>query len=163
MRYTIDENTTLAGNLPINLETTIVLINMKDDTLIPLTDNLCIESKNIPGVYLWNTSNIDLIARNNILYENILYEMRSGDKYFRGKFVYGGYTELNKNIDNNVKNNNTLSVLNQTELKEILNDSETGLPKVINDINITSTTINSNINQVKMSVNQKSTTFVSSN
>ena len=68
----------------------------------------------------------------NVLY--MMYNVSDPTKTFKGKFVIGG--ELNNlstitNLDTSIKNNNQLLTINQTELKTILNDVDSGLPKLV--------------------------------
>lgn len=100
MRYKSTENTVLAGQLPPSTSVTIKIINMETDELIELNDSVCVESIHIPGVYLFNTSNITTQLD---IYTNCLYEMSGLDnkgalKKFYGKIVIGG---LFNNIEYN--------------------------------------------------------------
>jgi len=92
MRYSIEETTTLVGLFDTGLSVTIKVIDLNTDTLIDLTTNVCTESSNIPGVYLFSTSNINLNVDTGIV--NLLYEMidENGKKYY-GKFSMGGYID----------------------------------------------------------------------
>ena len=138
MRYVKTENTILAGELSPSSTAKIKLINMQSDELLTINSNVCTESTHIPGTYLWNTSNIDsslfsnLTTPMNVLY--MMYNVSDPTKTFKGKFVIGG--ELNNlstitNLDTSIKNNNQLLTINQTELKTILSDADSGLPKLV--------------------------------
>jgi len=97
MRYSSNENTTLVGQLTPNRVVTIKIINILTDTVIPLTNNVCVESNHIPGLYLWNTSNLSIDAITG--YTNLIYEMRQGTEVYYGKFIYGGYVDKDGNVD----------------------------------------------------------------
>ena len=140
MRYVKTENTILAGNLLSSSVVKIKLINMTTDELLAINSNTCNESTHIPGTYLWNTNNISSTVFENLTTPiNVLYMMYIESditKNFKGKFVVGG--EFNNlttitNIDNQVKTNAQISSINQTELKTILNDTTTGLPKLLSN------------------------------
>ena len=152
MRYVKTENTILAGELAPGTTVKIKLINMLTDELLPINLDMCVESQHIPGTYLWPINNIDQSVFDNLIQPmSVLYAMyvpgasATGQKIvFKGKIVIGG--ELNNlstitTIDSNVKNNNQLSLLNQTELKTILNSSDTGLPKIISQNTSTLTSV----------------------
>jgi len=63
---------------------------MATDTLETITNNVCTESSNISGTFLWSMDNITSTG-----YKNFLYEMTNGEKSFYGKFVYGGFVDSN--------------------------------------------------------------------
>jgi len=88
MRYTKDENTILAGNLPTGGDVTIKIINMDTDDLLTLDTDACTESDNIPGLFKFDTVNITDDRTDMI---SCLYEMSDGTKTFRGKFILSGY------------------------------------------------------------------------
>lgn len=97
MRYASNEKTVLVGQLEPGKDVTIKIVNLAVDQEVTLTNNSCIESKHIPGMYLWNTSAIT--AGSITGYANLLYEMHQGDEVYYGKFVYGGYVDENGNVD----------------------------------------------------------------
>lgn len=183
MRYVKTENTILAGELSPSSTVKIKLINMQSDELLIINSNICTESTHIPGTYLWNTSNIDsslfsnLTTPMNVLY--MMYNVSDPTKTFKGKFVIGG--ELNNlstitNLDISIKNNNQLLTINQTELKTILNSSDTGLPKIISQNTSTLSSITNigtkvdnnytltsqQLNVIKSLVSRKRITFATS-
>ena len=142
MRYVKTENTVLAGELEPSTTVKIKLIDMLNDSLLNINSDICTESQHIPGTYLWPISNINQSVFDNLTQPmSVLYAMYvpgvSDPKLktiFKGKIVIGG--ELNNlstinTIDTNVKTNNQLATINQTELKTILNNTDTGLPKII--------------------------------
>ena len=55
----------LIGRLEPNSNVTIKIIDIKEDVVLELNNNLCYESKNLPGLYLFNTKNIDIISLND--------------------------------------------------------------------------------------------------
>lgn len=183
MRYVKTENTILAGELSPSSTVKIKLINMQSDELLIINSNICTESTHIPGTYLWNTSNIDsslfsnLTTPMNVLY--MMYNVSDPTKTFKGKFVIGG--ELNNlstitNLDTSIKNNNQLLTINQTELKTILSDADTGLPKIISQNTSTLSSITNigtkvdnnytltsqQLNVIKSLVSRKRITFATS-
>lgn len=101
MRYSNDERAILVGQFEPNDTVTIKLLDLGENTEIPTTDNICIESDVMPGIFLWDTSKVGVNQLDN--FHNVLYEMKSNDgsKYY-GKFVYGGYMdkELTVLLDN---------------------------------------------------------------
>jgi len=99
MRYALGENSVLVGQFDTGNTVTIKLLVLDNDLLLTLNSNSCLESTKIPGIFMWNTSNIS--TTNNLSgYTNVLYEMVSntGKKYY-GKIVYAGYVENNQPID----------------------------------------------------------------
>ena len=93
MRYNNLENTVLAGKFITGKTIKIKIIDMETDGVVTLQTEDCTESTNIPGIYLWNTTNL---PEGNGL-KNLLYEMYDSDDStvtFNGKFVYGGIQEL---------------------------------------------------------------------
>jgi len=97
MRYGITENSVLVGQLPTGGTVTIKLIDLATDNLITLTSNACVESLNIPGLYMWNTNSLAVDAI--IGYSNVLYEMTDGIEKYYGKIVIGGYVDSNGTVD----------------------------------------------------------------
>jgi len=138
MRYVKSETTVLAGEFKTGLQIRIKLVNMITDELLNVNTNICNESTHLPGTYFWNISNIDqnfisnITTPTSIMY--MMFNLNNTLETFKGKFVLGG--DMDKlltisSIDNQVKTNNQIQSINQTELKTILNDQETGLPKLI--------------------------------
>lgn len=191
MRYVKTENTILAGELESGTTVKIKLINMLTDELLPINSDICVESQHIPGTYLWPINNIDQSVFDNLVQPmSVLYSMyvtganapapAKGQKtVFKGKIVIGG--ELNNlstitTIDTNVKNNNQLATINQTELKTILNSADTGLPKIISQNTSTLSSITNigtkvdnnytltsqQLNVIKSLVSRKRITFATS-
>ena len=88
MRYASTENTVLAGIFDPGSTVNIKVINMENDSLVDITSNVCTESSNMPGIFLWSTSNINEVFSTNT---NLLYQMYDTiGKTFVGKFVYSG-------------------------------------------------------------------------
>ena len=107
MRYGKDEQVILVGKFKPGSTVTIKLIELSNDNLVEVTNNICVESDHLPGVYLWSTS--DISDDSLVGYSNILYLMSDDTgKEFIGKFVYGGY------IDDGVK----------VDLSEVLKDTK---------------------------------------
>lgn len=55
----------LIGRLEPDSKVTIKIIDVKEDVILELNSNVCYESKNLPGVYLFNTKEIDIISLND--------------------------------------------------------------------------------------------------
>lgn len=55
----------LIGRLEPDSNVTIKIIDIKEDVVLELNSNECCESKNLPGVYLFNTKEIDIISLND--------------------------------------------------------------------------------------------------
>jgi hypothetical protein len=55
----------LIGRLEPDSNVTIKIIDIKEDVILELNSNECYESKNLPGVYLFNTKEIDIISLND--------------------------------------------------------------------------------------------------
>lgn len=97
MRYANDEQTVLVGMFNTNSNVKIKIVNLLNDSLVNISDNICVESRHIDGAFLWTTNNIADSALSNGYY-NLLYEMYDEeDNKFHGKFIYGGY--VNKPVD----------------------------------------------------------------
>ena len=79
--------TTLLGKLPKDKEVRIKLIYLKDDTLIDLEDDVCIQSKNKKGMYLFNTNKIENFFNGKIEDIEIAYIMYLKDD---PNIEYGG-------------------------------------------------------------------------
>jgi hypothetical protein len=94
MRYSLNENTDLPCNLePGSNNVTIKIIQLRNDIsdnfrVVTLKTNVCEECSEMPGLYLWNTSNIDeeLIGYNGYIYQMTNNETGSID---RGKVILG--------------------------------------------------------------------------
>ena len=90
MRYKLSEDISLAGKLPAGATVSVKIIDLATDSIVALTSNSATESLNIPGLYLWNTSNISSAVSG---YKSCYYEFTDGANVVSGKFVYGGYME----------------------------------------------------------------------
>lgn len=98
MRYKLNEDIILAGNLPPGSSVGIQLLNMETDTIINTSTAICSESAVVPGLYTWSTSNI---TDSLVGYVNVYYEIAGGSQKVSGKFIYGGYIEDDSDkIDN---------------------------------------------------------------
>lgn len=107
MRYAKEEQAILVGKFKPGSIVTIKLIELSNDNLVEVTNNICVESEHLPGIFLWSTS--DIADDSLVGYSNLLYLMSDETgKEFIGKFVYGGYT------DNGIK----------VDLTEVLNDTK---------------------------------------
>jgi len=97
MRYSENEQAILVGQFAPGLSVSIKILDLSNDAEIPVTSITCRESRVMPGIYLWSTSRID--EREYDGYKNLLYEMTSseGKKYY-GKFVYGGYVDIEASV-----------------------------------------------------------------
>lgn len=94
MRYFKTEDTVLVGYLVPNSNVTITIIDLDNDKVIPLTDNNCVESEHIEGLYAFSTSNIDKDKLEDRIY-NLFYIMEDdvGNKTY-GKFTLGTKEEV---------------------------------------------------------------------
>lgn len=86
MRYKNDEQTTLGGYLDRDKVVTIKVLD-NTGTAVDLVSNICNESQDAPGLYLWDTSNMTTEAG------SYFYIMSDGINSMPGKFVYGGYLD----------------------------------------------------------------------
>jgi len=91
MRYSLTEKPILAGHLDTTNPVTIKIVEMKTDTLLTLNTDVCNASVNIPGVFLFDTTNI---IQQFDVYTNLMYEMTDGSIKFYGKFVMSGYIDV---------------------------------------------------------------------
>ena len=99
MRYSTTEDTVLVAILRSGLTATIKIIDLINDNVISISSNACTESEHIPGIFRWNTNNIDDPALTDGFY-NLFYEITSSDsKKFYGKFLYGGYVDKDVVVD----------------------------------------------------------------
>lgn len=85
MRYTNEEVTGLVGKLGIDEIVTIKVVHIPSDTLVEVASDICIESDHIPGMYMWDTSNMGVPVSGAYMYE-----MTDGTKVSPGKFTIGG-------------------------------------------------------------------------
>jgi len=93
MRYASSENTTLLGKFSPGKRVTITILDLQTDKQVNLSSDICFESNILPGLYLWNTSNINDLALMG--YHDMYYRMMDQDgNTFDGKFVLGGYVDL---------------------------------------------------------------------
>lgn len=139
MRYSSNENTTLAGKFPPGSSVTIKIVNIDTDSLLTLTNNICQESIHIPGLFLFNTSKINA---NLSTYTNCAYEMTDGTNIFYGKFVYAGYvdqiakqTEVDLLIQNLEQAITNLINNHDGDVKAAINELETGLIQILTNLN----------------------------
>ena len=92
MRYSDKENAILVGQFNPGSTVTIRILDIAHDSIIPLRTDRCYESTKIPGIFLWDTLNMDLDRVDE--YNNLLYEMKDqNDNVYYGKFVIGGYVD----------------------------------------------------------------------
>jgi hypothetical protein len=98
MRYSIEEKTVLAGQFDGGVSVSIVIVNIDTDTPLSLVTNVCLESDHIPGLFLFDTTNISTVLTQ---YTSCAYYMTDGSKNFYGKFSLGGYIDENVKVDNN--------------------------------------------------------------
>lgn len=92
MRYSEKEHAVLVGQFNPKETVKIRILDLEHDLEIPLMNNICNESKTIPGIYLWDTKYIDSSKINT--YTNLLYEMSdSNNNVYYGKFIFGGYVD----------------------------------------------------------------------
>ncbi|RLI99872.1 MAG: hypothetical protein DRP08_06865 [Candidatus Aenigmatarchaeota archaeon] len=114
MRYTEIETTVLAGKLTPASTATIELVDMKNNVVIELLDNTCVESP-LDGMYLWDTTNVELADDTHVLY----CMTDSAGKKAYGKIVLGGDFASETNIVQNVVQGNE-------DLRAIIEDVQLG-------------------------------------
>jgi hypothetical protein len=92
MRYSITENTYLVGQFLPGRTVTIKVLNPGSDTLLSVRTDVCVESKAIPGIYMWSTENIStpITTMTSLVY--VMTSKEDGRTYI-GKVVYGGLIE----------------------------------------------------------------------
>jgi len=83
MRYKSNEHTVLGGFFEPNSNVTIKILDSAGNA-VNVSDNVCIESVDEPGLFIWNTNNMQSDAG------TYFYVMTDGISKFPGKFVYGG-------------------------------------------------------------------------
>lgn len=88
MRYKEEETTSLVGKLDSAKEVTIKVVHAGTDTLMNVSSNVCTESQHIPGMYIWETSNMA-----TALTGAFIYQMTDGVKVSPGKFTRGDAME----------------------------------------------------------------------
>ena len=92
MRYSDKEVAILVGQFKSGSKVTIKILDIDHDLEIPLQTYNCYESNVIPGIYLWNTMNLDMSRIDE--FNNLLYEMKDeNNNTYYGKFVMGGYVD----------------------------------------------------------------------
>jgi len=116
MRYSKNEHVVVVGVLPANSVVKIKIINVANDALLSLTDDNCVESTHIEGVYLWSTVNI-ANSEDITTYTNLVAQMYvvGGDAKHYAKFVIGGY------VDDDIVVDLAGSGFDSTEILDILN------------------------------------------
>lgn len=123
--------TRLLGYLAPNTTVNIILIDIKTDSIIATTSNACIESQSLPGLYIFNTSEI-LLDQLDDMYKltdeslEIAYIM-SNDLHetYGGKIVIDNDLKILLQIDQNISKIpdnvwNLLSEDDKTTYKNIL-------------------------------------------
>jgi hypothetical protein len=118
MKYNT-KGTILLGYLPIDHSVTITLVNIKTDTLINVSSNICNESTVQPGLYYFNTNNIiDEIESVEIAY---IMKTDVGETY-GGKIVIHNelidYEEIMNRIPKKVWND--LNIDDTTAYKDLI-------------------------------------------
>ena len=128
--------TRLLGYLSPSTNVVITLVDVKLDVIIHTTSNVCQESTSLPGLYIFNTNNIDITLlddvykttglNNNHESLEIAYVMTNelGEKY-GGKIVIDNDLRLLIQINNSLSNIpdnvwNLLSTDEQISYKNIL-------------------------------------------
>jgi hypothetical protein len=92
MRYSVTENTYLVGQFLPGRTVTIKVLNLSNDVLLSIRTDVCVESKAIPGIYIWSTGNITtpITTMTSLIY--VMTSKEDGRTYI-GKLVYGGLIE----------------------------------------------------------------------
>ena len=132
MRYSKNENSTLVGYFEPGSSVKIDILAIDTDNKLILDDDICIESQEIPGIFLWNTKNIN--SSNSIdHYSNLIYRMynTSTGEIYLGKFTMGGY--LDNRFDNiDTKLSDISTTLNK--LDDIINNNNAEYASLNQDI-----------------------------
>ena len=123
--------TRLLGYLSPNTNVVIKLVDIKQDKLIQLLTDVCLESTALPGLYIFDTNNIDLDKIDNIYKTSdtsleIAYIMTNElNQTYGGKIVIDNDLKLLNIINNNINQIptnvwNLLSEDEQQTYKDIL-------------------------------------------
>ena len=132
MRYSKNENNTLVGYFEPGSSVKIDILAIDTDNKLILDDDICIESQEIPGIFLWNTRSIN--ASNGFdHYSNLVYKMyntNTGEIYL-GKFAMGGYLD-NRFDDIDTKLSDISTTLNK--LDDIINNNNIEYASINQDL-----------------------------
>ncbi len=114
MRYTDTETTMLAGKLSAGSTATIVLVDMKTNTELTLSNDSCTETP-IDGMFTWDTANVTVGEDMHVLY----CMTDTGGKTAYGKVVIGGDMVSSTSITNVVTTGNE-------DVRQIIEDVQLG-------------------------------------
>jgi len=132
MRYSKNENSTLVGYFEPGASVKIDILAIDTDNKLILDDDICIESQEIPGIFLWNTRSINT-SNGFDHYSNLVYKMyntNTGEIYL-GKFTMGGYID-NRFDDIDTKLNDISITLNK--LDDIINNNNIEYASINQDL-----------------------------
>ena len=147
MRYSKSEDSTLVGYFKPGSSVKIDILAIDTDNKLILDDDICIESQEVPGIFLWNTRSIN--ASNSFHhYSNMLYKMydTDTDEIYLGKFIMGGYVDDRFN-----EISNTLDEINTklNKLDDIINTNNTAYNVFRRELN----TINNRLSNITIDLN----------